>query len=69
MRRASILLAVSLAMVHASWAERRCVSLDGSWEIAQGVMGSLPQEFPATVVVPGLVDLRFIGALSRLLVK
>ena len=36
---------------------RRVVSLDGTWQIAEGKMEVIPTEFPSTVPVPGLVDM------------
>ena len=36
---------------------RQVVSLDGTWQIAEGPMGSPPKQFTRTVVVPGLVDM------------
>jgi len=38
-------------------APRRVISLDGTWQIAQGEMAAVPKEFAHTVIVPGLVDL------------
>jgi len=36
---------------------RRVISLDGSWEIAEGSMDSIPKAFEHKVPVPGLVDM------------
>ncbi len=36
---------------------RRIINLDGSWEIAQGSMDSMPDSFQHRVPVPGLVDM------------
>ena len=36
---------------------RRIVSLDGTWEIAEGSMAKMPAAFDRTVPVPGLVDM------------
>jgi len=36
---------------------RRVLSLDGMWEIAQGDMDSVPEEFDRQVPVPGLVEM------------
>ncbi|MHC4488040.1 MAG: sugar-binding domain-containing protein [Planctomycetota bacterium] len=36
---------------------RQIVSLDGRWEIAEGTMDSVPQQFRHNVPVPGLVDM------------
>ncbi len=45
-----------------SWAEsppggRLVISLDGTWQIAEGAMDQPPTDFPHTVPVPGLADL------------
>lgn len=36
---------------------RNTISLDGQWQIGQGVMDQVPEKFEHTVPVPGLVDL------------
>ncbi|MHC4088034.1 MAG: glycoside hydrolase family 2 TIM barrel-domain containing protein [Planctomycetota bacterium] len=36
---------------------RRVISLDGSWEVAEGSMDSIPKTFEHKVPVPGLVDM------------
>jgi len=36
---------------------RRVLSLDGTWQIAEGKMDARPSEFSRTVPVPGLVDM------------
>ena len=36
---------------------RRIINLDGTWEIAQGSMDSMPDNFQHRVPVPGLVDM------------
>ena len=36
---------------------RKVISLDGTWDIAEGAMDSVPAEFAARVPVPGLVDM------------
>jgi beta-galactosidase len=36
---------------------RRTLSLDGTWQIAEGNMDAMPADFSRTVPVPGLVDL------------
>ncbi len=36
---------------------RRTISLDGSWQIAEGPMERMPAAFDRTVPVPGLVDM------------
>jgi hypothetical protein len=36
---------------------RKHVSLDGTWQVAQGGMEAVPEAFAHTVPVPGLVDM------------
>lgn len=36
---------------------RNLISLNGTWEIAEGAMESIPTEFAVRVPVPGLVDM------------
>jgi hypothetical protein len=38
-------------------AERKTISLDGQWQIAEGSMEKIPETFDRTVPVPGLVDM------------
>ena len=38
------------------WAGRNVISLDGSWEIAQGSMDAAPAQFDHHAPVPGLID-------------
>jgi len=53
-----VLLGFLIILVGNSHGEqRRSISLGGQWEIAQGGMENIPQEFTAKVVVPGMVDL------------
>ncbi|MHC4719699.1 MAG: glycosyl hydrolase 2 galactose-binding domain-containing protein, partial [Planctomycetota bacterium] len=63
-RKFFMLLLAGLAMLlndKAACAEdtgaRRLISLDGTWEITQGSMDSVPNRFEHTVPVPGLVDM------------
>ena len=60
---ASLLLAVSvfygattLALTQAI-APRRVIELDGTWQIAEGSLETIPQSFTHEVPVPGLVDM------------
>ena len=47
-----------LAMVSAPAAERRTLSLDGTWQLAEGVIPTeLPDRYDRTVPVPGLANL------------
>jgi hypothetical protein len=41
----------------ASTGPRRVITLNGSWEIAQGAMDAVPPQFDHRVPVPGLVDM------------
>lgn len=62
---AATLLLVSLSVLGtatptahaASEPLRRVLSLDGTWQIAEGGMDVMPTEFSRTVPVPGLVDM------------
>ena len=38
-------------------AQRQTISLDGTWQIAEGAMNAAPANFAHTVAVPGLVDM------------
>lgn len=38
-------------------ATRRTISLDGTWQVEQGGMKSVPKDFTHTVAVPGLMDM------------
>jgi hypothetical protein len=49
------LLVMSLAAAPA--AGRRIISLDGTWQLAEGQVNHKPAQFDHTVPVPGLVDL------------
>jgi len=50
-------LVILLANISALAAERRAISLDGTWEIAEGAMDKAPAKFEHRIQVPGLVDL------------
>ncbi len=52
-----LLFGAEIAMSAERPSPRRIISLDGTWEIAQGGMDSVPQEFQHKVPVPGLVDM------------
>jgi len=48
---------------------RKVISLNGTWQIAEGNLNNIPKEFPAEVVVPGYVDMAtpaFIDVGSRI---
>ncbi len=64
MKSKTLIVLAALAMLlngKAACAEnsgaRRLISLDGTWQIAQGGMDSVPNSFEHTVPVPGLVDM------------
>jgi hypothetical protein len=38
-------------------APRQVISLNGTWEVAQGSMDSVPETFTRTITVPGLLDM------------
>ena len=50
---AALLVACSTATA----AERKTISLDGTWQIAEGSMDEMPKQFDRSVPVPGLVDM------------
>lgn len=58
-----IFLAISLISITGSCKNpnnnnrRQTISLNGTWEIAEGTMEQVPEKFDRTVVVPGLVDM------------
>jgi len=66
-RRLSVLFVVTLFILSGCYGEkktaakrlgpRRVISLDGTWDIAQGSMDSMPDSFLHKVPVPGLVDM------------
>ncbi|QNN24101.1 hypothetical protein HED60_18110 [Planctomycetales bacterium ZRK34] len=53
----TILLVQSFALAAVDPPLRRVVSLDGTWQIAEGSMSEVPTSFDHTVPVPGLVDM------------
>jgi hypothetical protein len=46
-----------LSVATASAAARRIISLDGTWQLAEGQTDQRPAQFDRSVPVPGLVDL------------
>jgi hypothetical protein len=52
-----ILAAFFLASVVWAAGERKVISLDGEWQIAEGAMDKMPAKFDRRVPVPGLVDM------------
>jgi len=56
LRSALLLLALS-SQVFAASNLRKVVSLDGTWEIAQGSISEVPKEFDHTAAVPGIVTM------------
>jgi len=53
----AVLGAATLTSNAASEPLRKVLSLDGTWQIAEGRMDVIPAEFSRTVPVPGLVDM------------
>jgi hypothetical protein len=57
---ASLALVLTAAATEAAirpQAPRRLVSLDGTWQVAEGDIDRIPTAFDHTVVVPGLIDM------------
>src|ERR1019366_2856591 len=54
---APTILANEAAAGAAEIPERRVISLDGTWQLAEGTMDRVPAAFDRTVQVPGLVSL------------
>jgi hypothetical protein len=54
---ACIFLLFGSPAANAHGRERQTVDLDGQWDVAQGVMETIPAQFPAKVPVPGLIDI------------
>jgi len=52
-----LLLGADIALSAERPSPRRVINLDGTWDIAEGGMDSVPQEFGHRVPVPGLVDM------------
>lgn len=48
---------LTLSPAKDSGSPRQTISLDGSWQIAEGKMDTIPTDFSRTVPVPGLVDM------------
>ena len=58
-----VLLAIGASMsmpqraAAADTSPRRVIDLNGTWQVAEGAMDSMPKQFEHTVPVPGLVDM------------
>jgi beta-galactosidase len=52
-----LILCLEFAPVNSRSEDRKTLSLDGGWDIAEGTMESPPVQFSAKVPVPGLVDM------------
>ncbi|MFH1717428.1 MAG: glycoside hydrolase family 2 TIM barrel-domain containing protein [Planctomycetota bacterium] len=52
-----LILGADIALCTERPSPRRVISLDGIWEIAEGDVDSVPEEFQHKVPVPGLVDM------------
>ncbi len=50
-------LSISQCAIAANTSPRRAVDLNGTWQVAEGAMDSMPKQFEHTVPVPGLIDM------------
>ncbi len=50
-------LSISPCAAAADTSPRRVIDLNGTWQVAEGAMDSMPRQFEHTVPVPGLVDM------------
>ncbi len=63
MRMAAVLFVVGASMsicqcaLAADTSPRRVIDLNGTWQVAEGTMDSMPKQFEHTVPVPGLIDM------------
>ncbi|MBN2001268.1 hypothetical protein JW935_27235 [candidate division KSB1 bacterium] len=57
MKRIFVLIFWGIASCVANGQPRDVVSLNGVWDITQGCMEKVPQEFERSIIVPGLVDM------------
>jgi hypothetical protein len=58
MRRYAVLLvSVALTAGNVDAVERQVMRLDGTWQVAEGSLDTIPDEFPHCVPVPGLLDM------------
>ncbi len=63
MRTAIVLFVVGVSMSISQFAtaadanSRRVIDLNGTWQVAEGAMDSMPKQFEHTVPVPGLIDM------------
>jgi hypothetical protein len=55
--RSALAFAVSLVSLGQAAAERQVISLDGTWQIAEGLRDRLPSCFDHRIPVPGLADM------------
>jgi len=53
----SVPLEASEITPHGVATNRRVIDLNGTWQVAEGAMDSIPQRFEHTVPVPGLIDM------------
>ncbi|MCE5269147.1 MAG: hypothetical protein LLG00_14825, partial [Planctomycetaceae bacterium] len=51
------MVAATMAFAAEATAPRHVVSLDGTWQVEQGNMETMPKHFAHTVAVPGLMDM------------
>jgi hypothetical protein len=50
-------MSIPQCAVAADTSPRRVVDLNGTWQVAEGAMDSMPKQFEHTVPVPGLIDM------------
>ena len=56
-RIAVFLVSVALTAGNVGAVERQVMRLDGTWQVAEGSLDTIPDEFPHCVPVPGLLDM------------
>jgi len=50
-------ISISQCAATADTSPRRVIDLNGTWQVAEGAMDSMPKQFEHTVPVPGLIDM------------
>ena len=53
----AVLASISQRAAAADSNPRRVIDLNGTWQVAEGTMDSMPKQFEHTVPVPGLIDM------------
>ena len=54
---ASVSMVCSVSVRAGEVGPRRTIDLNGTWQVAEGMMNSIPERFDHTVPVPGLIDM------------